>query len=216
MSSQWSRLHNFFIAICSCSKVRDWVGMMPGAVGLKNAYRNRGKKAVDDKVVPHSFTFMARHSLPRHGAGLQLSERVPLRLQQDDRDNDIFALTKVHISDDNLSQDPLMVHPASLVHETEHYWNRVNSTRLIARAVLEDERAKEIEELARHIEMDFPSLHRSVAFYRKMLNPDGLTPYPEIKFLKCPRANQRWCQVNLGERPPAPKAHHLQVVFRRG
>ena len=190
--------------------------MMPNAVGLKNAYRDRGKKAVDDKVVPHSFTFLARHSLPRHGAGLQLSERVPLRLQQDDRDNDIFALTKVHMSDDNLSQDPLMVHPASLVHETEHYWNRVNSTRLVARAVLEDERAKEIEELARHIEMDFPSLHRSVTFYRKMLNPDGLTPYSEIKFLKCPRANQRWCQVNLGERPPAPKAHHLQVVFRRG
>ena len=192
------------------------MGMLPNKVGLKNAYRDRGKRATDDKLVPHSFTFMPRHSLPRHGADLELEQRVPLRMRQDETDQDIFALLKMNMSDQQLSQPPLLVYPANCLSETEHYINRVNQTSMLFRATLEEDRAAEIEELARNIQADFPMLGRSVAFYRKMLQPTGLTPYSKIGFLECPRANTRWCQVNLGERPPPPKAHHLQVVFRRG
>ena len=45
-------------------EVRDWCGIMPSSISLKNAYRDRKPKPGEETFkVPHSFTFMAREGL---------------------------------------------------------------------------------------------------------------------------------------------------------
>ena len=166
-------------------------------------------------VVPQSFTFLKREALPRRGADLELDERKPRYMQNCDSDQDIFCLLKMNMSDEGLSQKPLLVYPSHLVPESEHFWNRVNVTDKVIQPVLEEARRAEIAELATAISKDFPSYGRAVDFYRKMLNPGEFQPYSPIKFLHTPKANARFLQMNLGERPPPPKPHFLQVVFHR-
>lgn len=185
---------------------------------LKNAYKDRKAKPNEEvKKVPQSFTFVCRQSLPRRGIDLDMEERVPRQLRQEDTSNDVFALLKLNMSSKELSQRPLLVYPASLLPETEHFWGRVNSTNMAYHAELEPERKAELEELAAALERDFPHYTRAVDFYRKLVKPDEgrYQPYPEIKFLRYPKASRRWCDLNLGERPLPPKPHHLQVVFHR-
>ena len=190
---------------------------MEPAITLKNAYKDRKPKDGEDpKKVPQAFTFLQRQALPRRGVDLELDQRVPRAMRSEENScYDIFALTKMNMSDSELCQAPLLVYPATCLGHTEHFFNRVNQTQKLFHPQLEPERAAELEELSRAIEVDFPNYRRAVDFYKRLLHPQQFETYPEIKFLKYPKANRRWCEINLGERPPGPKPHHLQVVFHR-
>ena len=190
--------------------------MLPGSVTLKNAYLDRGKRNPDDtRKVPQSFTFMQRQYLPRRGIDLDLDQKTPVHLRQEDSCHDIFAMIKLNMSDQHLSQKPLLVYPAKLLSQCEEFWNKVNSTTMFYQAELDTERISELQELYKSFDSDFPNFGRAVDFYKSMISPRNLKPFQDLKFLRAPKANVRWCQVNLGERPPEPKAHVLQVVFHR-
>jgi hypothetical protein len=79
------------------------------------------------------------------------------------------------------------------------------------------EREEELRLLADAMEQDFPHLQRTVRYYRSLLEPVvPLKPYPRLAFLEhAPNAGRRWCQIRLGDRPPQPKPHCLEVVFHR-
>ena len=151
------------------------------------------------------------------GERLQCDERVPRRLRGDERQLDVFCCVKQNMSDGFLCQNPLLVLPQTLMAETESFINRVNSARSITPS-LAPERMEELELLAKEISEDYPHMSRTVTFYKSLLDDaPRLQPYPRLKFIESlPRAGNRWCQFNLGEMPPRPKPHPLQVVFHRG
>ena len=164
-------------------------------------------------VVPQSFTFLQRSQLPRRG--IDLDERKPRYMQDNNSDQDIFCLVKANMSDSTLSQNPILTYPSHLLPQSEHFWNRVNVTDAVIHPELEEARRAELAELAAAISHDFPSYGRAVEFYRKMLHPGEFQPYSHIKFVHVPKAHARSLAMNLGERPPPPKPHFLQVVFHR-
>lgn len=121
------------------------------------------------------------------------------------------------MSDQFLAQDPLLVFPQTLKHESEEFLRRVNSVGSIT-PWFSPERQEELQSISDEIEEDFPHMQRYVNWMRSMLRDDVTwEPYPAIRFLyNIPKSGQRWCQFNLGERVPRPKPHPLQVVFHRG
>jgi len=78
------------------------------------------------------------------------------------------------------------------------------------------DREEEIRLLADAIERDFPHMQRAVSFYRNMVEPaEPAKPFQRLDFTQsAPSAGSRWCEINLGERPPRPKPHCLEVGLR--
>ncbi len=159
--------------------------------------------------------FSALSAMP---GGIQVDENVPRRLRQEGCSKDVFALVKMQMSDRVLCQNPLNVWPEAFVPISETFWNRVNSTRHIVQQGLEPEREQELTKLYMAISNDFPHLHRSVAYYKTLL--DSSRPrkaYAKIDFIDAgPNAAERIPNVQLGELPAPPRPHPLQVVFHRG
>lgn len=148
---------------------------------------------------------------------LELSERIPRRLKQDEQWLDIFACVKQHMSDEFLVQKPLLVMPESLISETQNFMHKINTAPTITPS-LSPERREELRDLATEIKKDFPHLGRAVSYYWSLLDDARvLQPYPPIKFAsQVARSGNRWRQFNLGERQPRAKPHVLQVKFHRG
>ena len=152
---------------------------------------------------------------------MTLDERLPRRLRADDyvdKHLDVFALVKQAMADNHLSQNPLLVWPQTSIAATEHFFRQVNVTRKVITAEYNPDRVQELESLADGIARDFPHMQRCVKFYRSLVNrTKELQPYPRLAFLEnVARATDRWCQINLGDKAPRPKAHCLEVVFHRG
>lgn len=153
--------------------------------------------------------------MPAGGAGLEKDENVPRRLRAEGDRRDIFALVKGNMADVSLSQPPLLVWPQSLLPTVEHFWNRVNTTQEVVQQSLEQYRVDELMELAAQIDMDFPHMSRATQYYRNLVDPARpRKPYERLKFIEAgPHAASRVGEVRLGERPPPPRAHRLEVVF---
>ena len=224
------------------TEIRDWNGLMPNCAHLYNAYRDRKSKDPDERMkVPQAFTFLRRegrafcnHSpscshfsnlphffladLPGHGDGMVTEERVPKRLRVAGNSRDIFALVKMNMSDDHLSQDPLLVYPAGLEASTLHFWRTINQSAKKLYAELDDDRKGELSKLAAAFKNDFPHLQRAVNYYGSLMddNRPRQTP-PVLRFVEAgPHAGSRVGVVELGQRPPPPKPFHLKVKFHRG
>ena len=170
------------------------------------------------------FTFVARSELPNQGNGLQLSERVPRAMRSTDHGNsadDIFCLVKESMASRCLSQDPLLVFPASLLPQTQQFLVDANSPSCPLRTRnLEGERWDELRAIRAALKADFPHMHRAVAWYEQFLrDPQPKADFgsvPQLTFLRHARARQQdWHGFQLGRRPPPPKPHELQVVFHR-
>jgi len=154
--------------------------------------------------------------MPGGGHGLDLDERVPRRLRCDGNSRDIFCMVKGTMSDEKLVRPPILVYPHSFLPVTESFFNRINSTDLHMTAVLDDQRCTELIELANTIEVDFPHLRRGVDYLRSLTKQDRPRQCcPALKFIEAgPSAIHDLGGFELGNRPPPPKPHKLQVVFR--
>eukprot|EP00435_Cladocopium_sp_Y103_P041073 s2181_g11.t1 len=210
--------------------VRDWTAIMPDAVTFKNAFRARkmkfGPGDGDDpqKPLPQMFTFMPRAGLPDQGRDLDLQERVPRAMRAADHGNsqdDIFCLVKESMAARTLSQDPLLVFPASLLPASQKFFLDANSERCPLRSwKLEADRWDELRAIRAAIQTDFPHMTKAVRWYEQLLhNPQARAHFrqvPQLTFLRHACAGQQdWRSFQLGSRPPAPKPHELQVVFHR-
>ena len=151
---------------------------------------------------------------------METEERVPRRLRGEGDRRDIFGLVKCNMSDSNLIQPPLLVWPHALLGSVEHFWNRVNTTGEIVQQSLDQSRADELLELARQIDIDFPNMNRATQYYRSLVDPNRpRKTYEHLKFAAAgPHAAARVGEVRLGDRPPPPRPHKLEVIFhhRRG
>ena len=137
-------------------------------------------------------------------------------MQEGGTNRDIFCMVKMNMSDTNVCQKPLLVLPQYLLPETENFFNRMNTTESVVTPVYDPERAEELMQMAEAIGRDFPHMSRSVAFYRSLLAANRQREgFPAIQFITAPKAAFRWQEIQLGERPPPPKPHCLQVVFHR-
>lgn len=154
--------------------------------------------------------------MPGGGHGLDLDEKVPRRLRSEGNARDVFCMVKGYMSDDHLSQPPLLVYAHSFLPATQAFVNKINSTELVLRPSLEEGRCEELLELAKHIEQDFPHLQHGAAYLRSLTNADRPhVPYPRLRFIESgPVAfNNHLAGLQLGQRPPDPKPYKLRVVF---
>ena len=95
---------------------------------------------------------------------VQIDDRVPRRLRGDGDNKDVFALVKMYMSDSVLIQPPLNVWPSSFLAETEHFWNKVNTTHHIVHQSLDADREMELQKLCTAMSKDFPHLQRAVVY----------------------------------------------------
>lgn len=156
--------------------------------------------------------------MPAGGVGLAKDERVPPRLRSQGNGRDVFAMIKGNMSDASLIQPPLLVWPESLVGDVERFWNNINSTQQVLHSMLDDTRVDELRLLADQIEADYPHMSRAVQYYRSLMDHRRpRKPYEQLCFVEAgPQAAARVGQVQLGERPPPPRHHKLEVVFHHG
>ena len=153
--------------------------------------------------------------MPGQGHGLQLDQHVPPRLRSCGNSRDIFAMVKANMSDDKLSQPPLLVYANSFLSSTERFFNTVNDSNMVLLQSLDDTRAEELIELATAIETDYPHMIRGARYLRLLTDPNRQRqPYSRLRFIEAgPRAALGVGNVQLGQLPPPPKPYKLQVVF---
>ncbi|CAL1173955.1 unnamed protein product [Cladocopium goreaui] len=198
--------------------IRDWAALMPANATMRNCYRSRKTDGANNMRVPQSFSFFPREAMPAGGVGLAKDERVPPRLRSQGNGRDVFAMIKGNMSDASLIQPPLLVWPESLVGDVERFWNNINSTQQVLHSMLDDTRVDELRLLADQIEADYPHMSRAVQYYRSLMDHRRpRKPYEQLCFVEAgPQAAARVGQVQLGERPPPPRHHKLEVVFHHG
>lgn len=158
--------------------------------------------------------------MPSHGRLIPTEERLPIRLRNGGQDKDIFALTKLRMSSDHLSQDPLLIYPEGFLASTRHFWTRIanpDSDLPVVSPHLDAERCKELEQLCNQIEIEFPHMGRACNYYRSLIDPDQMRPRPtRFEFINLgPSADEQIGDVMLGEPGRAPKPYKLRVLFRR-
>ena len=146
---------------------------------------------------------------------VQIDDRVPRRLRGDGDNKNVFALVKMYMSDSVLIQPPLNVWPSSFLAETEHFWNKVNTTHHIVHQSLDADREMELQKLCTAMSKDFPHLQRAVVYYKQLLDSQRTRqPFSRLCFVDVgPNAADRIPNAQLGEPAPPPKPHPLQVVF---
>ena len=158
--------------------------------------------------------------MPGHGHNISMDDHLPKRLRQSGNGKDVFCMVKARMACTSLSQPPLLVYPEAFTHGTEHFINSINSTNLVVKQGLDEngERVKELQKVADAIEKDYPHLHRTVSYYRSLLDGGRYRrPYPRLAFIEAgPKATACLSHVQLGQRPVDPKPHCLQVVFHHG
>lgn len=156
-----------------------------------------------------------RPDMPGQGVGIEKDERVPKRLRGDGQSRDVFALVKQYMSSECLSQPPLLVFPEAYIGGTERFFNQINSTQNVVQQALDSARGQELEALASAMESDFTQMGRAAKFYRSLLDESRpRIPYTRLGFVEAgPKADSGIADVRLGQRPPAPKPHCLQVRF---
>lgn len=119
------------------------------------------------------------------------------------------------MADDHLVQAPLLVFPQSFLRTTESFFNRINATDLVLAPSLDEDRCDQLLALAANLEADFPHLSRGAAYLREITAARQPQRCPVLKFIESgPGAvNRGLVDLQLGQRPPAPRPHKLKVVF---
>lgn len=72
--------------------------------------------------------------------------------------------------------------------------------------------------IAQAFRNDFSHLDRAVQYYHGLCDPERTKlPYPRSEFIEAgPSAAFKYGRIQLGDRPPPPRVHQLEVVFHRG
>jgi len=155
--------------------------------------------------------------MPGAGYGLDLDDHLPrrLRLEQGGNSKDVFCMVKATMADERLSQPPILVYPQCFLPATQGFFNRINDTNLLVTASLDQGRCEELSELAENIQKDFPHMQRGVAYLRSLMDGDRRwQPLPRLQFIEAgPAASLGLGNLQVGQPPPPPKPHRLQVVF---
>ena len=156
-----------------------------------------------------------RPAMPHGGVGINTEENLPRRLRAEGNGRDMFALVKQNMADSVLIQPPLLVWQHSLLGSVENFWNRVNVTDEILQQTLDQSRVDELMLLADQILQDFPHMVRTYQYYKTLTDPNRpRKPYQNLDFIDAgPQASSRVGDVRLGERPPPPRPHRLEVTF---
>ena len=160
--------------------------------------------------------------LPGQGRGLTLSERLPRNLKAADEAtarDDLFCLVKHEMSDEGLSQEPLLVWPAAFYQQSRHFLETANTTRTLVSPEFDAERKSDLEKIMVTLKRDFPSLNRAAAWYKSLIDRkegDNLGPYTHLSFLRNV-ADERLSIHDFQFAPPRPVLlpHRLEVVFHR-
>lgn len=154
--------------------------------------------------------------MPGGGVGIEMDDNVPRRLRSEGRSKDVFAMVKAAMSDQVLSQPPILVYPHSYLPATQSLVNRINSTTLTMNASLDESRSEELSDLANNIEQDFPHLQRGANYLRSLVNSErARQPFPVLNFIEAgPSASSNLHEFRLGNRVLPPKPYKLQVVYR--
>ena len=160
--------------------------------------------------------------LPGQGRGVQLSERLPRNLRAPDEAaarHDLFCLVKHEMSDAGLSQEPLLVWPASFMQRSRHFLQVANTTKSLVVPEFEDERKAEIQKLMVAMKRDFPHLNRAAAWYLSLLNrkpEENQEPYARLSFLdNVPDDGPSVHDFQFAPPTPVMMPHRLEVVFHR-
>ena len=153
--------------------------------------------------------------MPGQGHQLQLEDNLPRRLRSCGNGRDIFAMVKLSMSDRELCQLPLLVHPESMVNMTQNFWNNVNRGDFVLTQSLDPSRAEELNQLANRLELNFPHMARGARYLKTLTQADRRRePLPRLQFVDAgPSAAGGIGHIQLGRPPPPPKPYKLQVVF---
>ena len=160
--------------------------------------------------------------LPGQGRGLTLSERLPRNLRAADEAtarDDLFCLVKHEMSDEGLSQEPLLVWPAAFYQQSRHFLQTANTTRSLVSSEFDAERKADLDKIMVALKRDFPSLNRAAAWYKSLIDrkqDDNMGPYTHLSFLDNV-ADERLSIHDFQFAPPRPvlMPHRLEVVFHR-
>lgn len=152
--------------------------------------------------------------------GVTTEERLPVRLRNGGQGKNIFALTKLRMSSEHLSQTPLLIYPEGYIASTRHCWARVanpDAALPFVRPSMESDRRGELDKLRRQFEVDFPHLARAGAYYKFLTDPNRDKQAPmRFEFIDVgPTADDRVGDVVLGNPGIQPKPYKLRVVFHR-
>ena len=136
-------------------------------------------------------------------------------------DLDVFCLVKDTMASKELSQEPLLVWPASLQSRVQDAFELANSSDCpFISCELEDSRKEELRMLKVAMQRDFPAgMRRTIGWYQSMIDSsqNGAAPRPApLTFLRDAKAHRiNLSDFQLGQRDPGPRPHELQVVFHR-
>ena len=123
------------------------------------------------------------------------------------------------MSDNKLSQDPLLVWPGILQGQSDRLLQVANSTSLLETPKFDDARRDEIRCLMMAMKRDFPDMNRAIAWYQSLLDRDPTQSserYPTLTFLRnVPDDGPSIHDFQLGDLPPRVQPHNLQVRFHR-
>ena len=158
--------------------------------------------------------------MPDQARNLGVRDRKPRSMGIGPQAMDIFCLVKDSMSSKELSQDPLLVWPASLESRVQGALAMVNDRNCpTITCELDDSRKEELRLLKVALSRDFPtSMRRAITFYQTMIDSGVAeqTPAP-LTFLSDAKAHRiNWSDFQLSLREPGPRPHELQVVFHRG
>lgn len=155
-------------------------------------------------------------------SNIDLSERAPRAWRSDPQTDigrkDIFCLVKAEMSDMKLSQDPLLVWPGVLQRQSDQLLQVANSTTLLDKPSLDDERRNDVKRLIEAMKRDYPDMRRAINWYQSVLDRDAnhSEAYTTLTFLRnVPDDGPSVHDFRLGAPPPRPPPHNLQVVFHR-
>jgi hypothetical protein len=163
-----------------------------------------------------------KQGLPGQGRHLQLSERLPRNLRAQTEESargDLFCLVKHEMSDQGLSQEPLLVWPSAFMDKSKNFLRVANTTQKVLHPQFEDERKGDIEKLMLAMRRDFPALSRAATWYESLLarRPEVIAePYTKLSFLDNV-IDEGPSVHDFRFAPPRPilMPHRLEVVFHR-
>jgi len=141
-------------------------------------------------------------------------ERLPRRYTP--CSNDVFALIKHQLSDQELSQPALLVWPGEMMPEVQAFWQQSLSHKG-NRDEIPSERADALKALAAALQ-NYPQYGRAICFYKALAN--GQLPKVDARPLDFFRAGGiqggRLVVNALPPRDARPNPYELRVRFRRG
>ena len=123
------------------------------------------------------------------------------------------------MSDEGLSQEPLLVWPSTLMDKSKNFLRVANTTQKVLHPQFDDERKGDIEKLMLAMRRDFPVLSRAATWYQSLLarRPGVIAePYTKLSFLDNV-IDEGPSIHDFRFAPPRPilMPHRLEVVFHR-